>query len=77
MQGRRMEMSVDGELLVFPYLARDPASGEVAINASGPGGAYFSNFVIRPGVDPDFRGGDGAGAGRAGRSGALTQNLYV
>ncbi len=59
-QGRRMEMSVDGELLVFPHLARDPASGEVAINASGPGGAYFSNFVIRPGVDPDFRGGDGA-----------------
>jgi len=55
-------MTIDGQLLVFPGLARDPAAGELALNTSGPGGAYFSNFVIRPGVDPGFRGGVGAPA---------------
>lgn len=52
-RGRRMEMTIDGEPLVFPDLVRDPVSGGVALNSS-TSEARFANFVIRPGADPGF-----------------------
>ncbi len=58
-RGRRMEMTVDGELLVFPHLVRDPVAGGVGLNSSASE-AWFANVVIRPGADPGF--GSEAGA---------------
>jgi hypothetical protein len=59
-QGQRMEMTIDGELLVFPDLIRESASGEVALNSSGAGGVRCANVVVRPGADPEFVGTQGA-----------------
>lgn len=58
-EGRRMEMTVDGQTLVFPELQRAPAAGGLGLSASG-GGAWFANVVVRPGADPAFS--DEAGA---------------
>ena len=60
-QGSRMELSVDGELLVFPELVRDPESGAFGISSSGAAGR-FANVVVRPDADPEFQGGEGAQA---------------
>lgn len=60
-QGRRMEMSVDGRVLVFPELQRDPVAGGLGLTASG-GGAWFANVVVRPGADPEFGAESGAEA---------------
>ena len=60
-RGRRMEMTVDGQLLVFPQLDREPAAGRIGLTASGDG-AHFANFVVRSGADPGFSGEPGAPA---------------
>lgn len=60
-QGRRMEMTIDDQLLVFPELQRDPAQGGLGLSASG-GGAWYANVVVRPGADPEFSAEPGAEA---------------
>ncbi len=60
-QGRRAEMTVDGALLVFPELVRDPVSGRVGLNSSAAA-ARFANVVVRPGADPGFGADEGAPA---------------
>ena len=52
-EGGRMEMAVDGQLLVFPDLVRDVTSGAIGIAASASG-AWFANFTVKPGADPRF-----------------------
>ncbi|NNF38072.1 MAG: hypothetical protein HKN71_05365 [Gemmatimonadetes bacterium] len=52
-EGRRMEMTIDGQTLVFPELQREPAAGGLGLSASG-GGAWFANVVIRADAEPDF-----------------------
>lgn len=58
-EGRRAEMTVDGELLVFPSLVRDPVSGRVGLTSSAAA-ARFANVVVRPGADPGFGSDEGA-----------------
>jgi hypothetical protein len=60
-RGSRLEVSVDGQLLIFPQLVRDPAAGAVGLMASA-GGAHFCNFEFHPTDDPALNGGGGAPA---------------
>ena len=60
-RGSRLEVSVDGQLLIFPQLVRDPAAGAVGLMASA-GGAHFCNFEFHAADDPALNGGGGAPA---------------
>jgi hypothetical protein len=59
--GQRLELSVDGQTLVYPQLIRKPAAGAIGLDASfSP--AHFANFSMRRGETPAAEGGDGAPA---------------
>ena len=57
--GQRLEVSVDGQTLVYPQLIRKPAAGGIGLGTFlSP--AYFANFTMRRGETPAAEGGDGA-----------------
>jgi hypothetical protein len=58
-RGRRMELSVDGETVVFPEMINAPIAGGVAIT-SGNSPARFANVVVHKGELPPPEGGAGA-----------------
>lgn len=58
---QRLEVSVDGQLLIYPQLVREPAAGIVGLMSSA-GGARFCNFDFHPSTDPVVNGGGGAPA---------------
>jgi hypothetical protein len=58
-RGRRLELSVDGETVVFPETINAPIAGGVAIT-SGNSPAHFANVVIHKGELPPAEGGAGA-----------------
>lgn len=60
-RGRRLEVSVDGQTLVFPEMVRTPAAGAIGIN-SGAGPAWFTNVVVKPADAAQPLGGAGAPA---------------
>lgn len=60
-RGSRLEVSVDGQLLIFPQLVRDPAAGAVGLmSTAGP--AHYCNFEFHPTDDPALNGAGGAPA---------------
>lgn len=60
-RGRRAELSVDGQTVVFPRLERPAAEGGLGLTASGAPGR-FANFVVRPDTAPAMKGGGGVPA---------------
>lgn len=46
-RGKRLELSVDGETLVFNDLVRSPAAGKIGLTSSAAGGR-FANVIVRP-----------------------------
>ncbi len=58
-RGSRLEVSVDGQLLVFPQLVRDPAAGAVGLTGSA-GPAHYCNFEYHAMDDPPLNGAGGA-----------------
>jgi hypothetical protein len=60
-RGRRLELHVDGQVLVFPEMVRTPAAGGIGINSSA-GPAWFANVVVKPDEATTNAGGDGAPA---------------
>jgi len=56
---QRLELSVDGQTVVFPQLIRPAAAGAVGFNVSLTP-AHFANFVMKRGENPPPEGGDGA-----------------
>jgi hypothetical protein len=60
-RGKRLEVSVDGQVLVFPEMVRPPAAGAIGIT-SGAGPAWFANIVVKPGEVGPPQGGEGAPA---------------
>lgn len=57
--GRRLELSIDGQTLVFPGLLREPVAGAIGLTSSGAPGR-FANIVVRPGTPANQEGGAGA-----------------
>lgn len=57
-EGRRAELSVDGQTLVFPALERPPTDGRIGLTASGAP-ARFANLVVSE-SPPSMEGGSGA-----------------
>jgi hypothetical protein len=47
-RGNRLEVDVDGALLVFPNLLRTPVAGEIGLTAGGAP-ARFANVIVRAG----------------------------
>lgn len=60
-RGSRLEVSLDGQLLIFPQLVRDPAAGSIGLMSSAVP-AHYCNLEIHPADDPIMSGGDGAPA---------------
>jgi hypothetical protein len=58
-RGARLEVAVDGQLLVFPQLVRDPATGIIGLTSSA-GPAHYCNFEFHPADDPTLNGAEGA-----------------
>jgi hypothetical protein len=58
-RGERLEASVDGQLLVFPQLVRDPAAGAIGLMGSA-GGAHYCNFEFHATDNPALNGAGGA-----------------
>lgn len=58
-RGDRLEVSVDGQLLVFPQLVRDPAAGAIGLMSGGAGG-HFCNLEFHPTDNPVLNGAGGA-----------------
>ena len=58
---RRLEVSVDGETLVFPELHRPVRAGAIGLTSSGAP-ARFANVVVTPMVAPEVTGAPGAEA---------------
>lgn len=59
-RGERLEVSVDGQLLIFPQLVRDAtASGAIGLMSSA-GPAHYCNFEFHPTDTPTLNGGGGA-----------------
>jgi hypothetical protein len=58
-RGTRLEVSVDGQLLIFPQLVRDPAAGAIGLTSSA-GPAHYCNLDFHPSDDPVLNGGGGA-----------------
>jgi hypothetical protein len=59
--GARLELSVDGQTVVFPQMLSPAAAGAVGLTATGSP-AHFANFVMKRGETPPREGGDGAPA---------------
>ena len=57
--GKRLELSVDGQTLVFPEMLRTPAGGAIGITSQA-GPAWFANVVVKPGESPPPQGGEDA-----------------
>jgi hypothetical protein len=58
-RGKRLELHVDGQTLVFPDLVRPSVAGPIGLTTSlGP--ARFANLVVSPGGTDAPEGGDGA-----------------
>lgn len=68
---RRLELSVDGAMLVFPDLVRPLARGTIALT-SFITGAHFANVTVRPGEAEPDSGGAGAAAPET-PAGSVTQ----
>jgi hypothetical protein len=60
-RGKRLELSVDGQTVVFPELVRPSVAGPIALTASA-GPTRFANLVITPGETGPPEGGDGGKA---------------
>lgn len=58
-RGTRLEVAIDGQILVFPEMVRTPAAGGIGLT-SGVGPGWFTNVVVTP--DTTMKGGDGAPA---------------
>jgi hypothetical protein len=58
-RGERLEVRVDGQLLIFPQLVRNPAAGAIGLMGSA-GGAHYCNFEFHATDDPALNGGGGA-----------------
>lgn len=69
-RGERMELSVDGQRLVFPHLVREPAVGAVGVNSSGAG-VWFANVEVYPDADVAFSSDPGASAPEFDRTGVV------
>ena len=69
--GQRLELSVDGQTVVYPQLIRKSQSGAIGLTTSlSP--AHFANFTMRRGETPGPEGGDGAPADKV-PAGAVTR----
>jgi hypothetical protein len=60
-RGKRLELSVDGQTVVFPEMVRPSVAGPIALTASA-GPTRFANLVITPGETGLAEGGDGGKA---------------
>jgi len=58
-RGKRLEVSVDGQTLVYPEMIRPPAAGAIGLT-SGVGPAWFANVVVT--TSTETKGGEGAPA---------------
>jgi len=70
-RGQRLELSVDGQTVVYPQMIRKPAAGAIGLGTSlSP--AHFANFTMWRGEVAASEGGDGAPADKI-AAGAVTQ----
>jgi hypothetical protein len=44
---RRLEIDVDGQVLIYPELVRDPIAGDIGFTAAGAS-VHFANVIVRP-----------------------------